>query len=337
VKKHVEALISLENAEIVVVCDRIEDRAKRVADEIGCPYETDYHQLLSREDIDVIDICTPPETHEKIVIDVAHAKKHIVCEKPMAVRMSEARNMIDAAKKANVRFFIVKQNRYNPPIVKLKESLEKNRFGRLFLLNATVRWNRGQEYYDEDSWRSKKNGGCGVLLNQTSHHLDMLHYLGGPIKTVSCKTETFAHTIEQEDAAVALFRFENGALGTFEGSTCAFPDNIEGSVTILGKNGSVKIGGFAINQVDLWKFKDNLGEDTMTKEIATNPPNVYGFGHAGVMDEVINCIESNQESHLDAEKVKEGFRVIMAMQKSAKENKEIVVSEVTDDDDNFYT
>jgi predicted dehydrogenase len=292
--------------------------------------------MLKKEDIDIVDICTQPSTHSDIVEKVAASGNHIICEKPMSVRMNEAKKMVDAAKNAGVRLFIVKQNRYNLPIIKIKEALNKGRFGDLFFLNTTIRWNRDQNYYDRDPWRPKKHEGCGVLLNQTSHHLDMMYYLGGEIESVHCKKKTFAHDVEVEDGAVAIFKFKNGAFGTFEGSTCAFPENIEGSISVLGRTGSVKIGGFAMNKVDFWQFNEKEEEDSKIQYLITNPPSVYGFGHLDLLKEVIECIQNNKKSLLEGEKMLESFKIIMAMQKSALENREVKVSEIKDEDEGYY-
>jgi len=335
-RKHIDAIKKIPGAEIVSVCDIVEEKAKKLADEIGCRPYTDYKEFL-KSSMEVVNICTPPSTHAKIVEDVAKFGRNIICEKPIAIRMSEAKKMIDVCKKFKVKLFIVKQNRYNLPIIKLKEAISKKRFGDFFFLNTTIRWSRGQDYYDQDKWRSEKNGGGGVILNQSSHHIDMLHYLGGEIESVNCIKKTFAHNIEVEDGSVVIFKFKSGALGTYEGTTCTFPKDTEGSISILGKKGSVKIGGFAMNKVDLWNFDEELPKDKEIKNMITNPPNIYGFGHFDMLKEIVNCLRNNKKSILEGDEIIESLRIMMAMQKSAKENREVLISEITDKDDNYYT
>ncbi|MBD3252117.1 gfo/Idh/MocA family oxidoreductase [Candidatus Pacearchaeota archaeon] len=336
-KKHLDSIKLIDDAELKAVCDIVEERARDVSEKMGCEYYTDYKELLKDDEIEVVNVCTPPSEHEEMVVNCAKSKKHIICEKPMSLRLLEAKNMIEACRHNNIRLFIVKQNRYNLPIKKLKEAINNERFGDLFFLNATVRWSRDQNYYDRDPWRKLKNGGCGVLMNQTSHHLDMLYYLGGEIESVNCYKKTFAHDVEVEDGAVAVIKFKNGALGTFEGSTCAFPKDIEGSISILGRKGSVKIGGFAMNKVDFWMFDDRGKEDEEMNYLITNPPNVYGFGHFDLIREVINCLKNEKDSELDGDKVIESLKLIIAMQRSAKENREVFLSEFNEEDGEYYT
>ena len=199
-RKHIDALKLIPDVKLVAVCDIIEERAKKIAEEINCKYYINYKELLKDQEIDMVDVCTPTGTHVEIVQKIAEAKKNVICEKPMALRMIDAKTMVDTCKKVGVKLFIIKQNRYNLPIIKLKEALDNKKFGNLFFLNTTVRWSRDQNYYNQDRWRSEKNGGGGVILNQTVHHLDMLYYLGGEIESVYCIKKTFAHDIEVEDA-----------------------------------------------------------------------------------------------------------------------------------------
>src|SRR3989338_1572650 len=230
-KTHTTVLSQLPDAKMVVVCDVIEERAKEYAKKYNCDYTTNYHEVLKRNDVDVIDICTPTYLHSKIAINAAGAGKHVITEKPMALSLEDADRMIESCKKAGVKLFVVKQNRYNPPIVKLKEAMDEGRFGKIYYGNTTVRWYRSQSYYDEDEWFRRFGG--GVLINQASHNIDMLQWLMGPVDTVYAKISTAVHNVEVEDIGIALLKFKSGALGTIEATTCAYLRNLEGSITIM--------------------------------------------------------------------------------------------------------
>jgi len=334
--KHIDALKQIVGAKIVAVCDINEEKAQKAAIQAGCKYYTNYDELLSDQIIDVVNICTPSGMHPEMTIKAARAGKSIVCEKPIALTMKDASAMIKECKQNRVSLFVVKQNRYNPPIVHLKEAIDKGRFGRIFLANITVRWSRGQDYYDQDAWRGKILSDGGVLLNQTSHHIDMIRWLLGDVSSVICKKATFAHEIETEDTAIALLKYKNGAIATYEGTTCAFPRDLEGSISILGEKGSVKIGGFAMNKVDVWQFAEPHAIDEHIVHSITNPPNVYGFGHLPMLKEVVRSLQANQEPKIDGEEGSKSLRVIIAMLKSAKLNKEVFVDEISDEDVNYY-
>lgn len=334
--KHIGALKQIVGARIIAVCDTNAERAKKAAIECACKEYTDYESFLVDPMIDVVDICTPSGMHPEMAIKAAQAKKHIVCEKPIALTMKDAAEMINECKKNKVSLFIVKQNRYNPPIVHLKKAIDEGRFGRIFLGNVTVRWSRGQNYYDQDSWRGKINSDGGVLLNQTSHHIDMLHWLLGDVESVICKKATFAHEIETEDTAIAMLKFRSGAIATYEGTTCTFPKDLEGSISILGENGSAKVGGFAMNKMDVWQFNDTKEEDKDIMHSITNPPNVYGFGHLPLLKQVVESLRANKEPKIDGEEGSKSLRVIIAMLKSAKLNREVFIDEINNDDGNYY-
>ena len=212
-KKHIEAIQNIENAEIIAVCDIVEDRAKAVADSLGVRYYADYNDMLEKEpNIDVVNILTPSGTHAKITIDIAKYKKHIIVEKPMALKLEDADEMIKVCDENNVKLFVVKQNRYNVAIQKLREGIKKNRFGKLVLGTVRVRWRRDQNYYDLDNWRGTWWGDGGVLTNQASHHIDLLEWMMGDVESVMCMTKTQLVNIETEDTAVAILKFKNGAL-----------------------------------------------------------------------------------------------------------------------------
>lgn len=320
--KHAESLKKIAHAELAVVCDKNEDRAKSFAEKYDCGYYTDYKELLKKEkDVDCISACTPHVNHAEITINSANAGKHVITEKPMAMNLEEADKMIAACKKNNVKLFVVKQNRYNEPIKKLKEALGKGRFGKIFYGNTTVYWNRPQGYYDQEPWRGTKTDG-GVLMNQASHHIDMLRWLMGDVKAIKATTGTLTHKIESEDIGLVILKFKNGALGTIVATTCVFPHNLEGSVTIMGTKGTVKVGGVALNKMDMWNFEDWNNDDEIIKT-AHNPPNVYAFGHLEYLKDVVESIEKNTPPKVDGEEGRKTLKLITKIYESAKSNKEI--------------
>ncbi|MFH0798400.1 MAG: Gfo/Idh/MocA family oxidoreductase [Candidatus Woesearchaeota archaeon] len=326
--KHLEAIRDTENAKLIAVCDKVEERAKKIAEEFNCDCYTDYKEMLKREDIDIVNICTPNGVHPFFTMEVANAKKHILCEKPMALNLEEADKMIQSCKDNHVKLFVVKQNRYNPPILKMKEALDKGRFGKLLMGNITVRWSRPQEYYDNNEWHGTKSNDGGMLFTQASHHIDMLQWFMGPVQSVRAMTDTFTHKIETEDTAVAILRFKNGAFGVIEATTCTFPKNMEGSITILGKNGTAKIGGMAMNKIDHWEFADFQNDDATMKEVATFPSNVYGFGHKELIKNVVrNLLNTDTENGytVDGEEGVKSIKIIRAIYKSAETGQEVVL------------
>ena len=226
--------------------------------------------------------------------------KHIIVEKPMALRLSDADSMIRACDTAGIKLFVVKQNRFNLPVVKLKEALDEGRFGKLFLGTIRVRWCRTQEYYDQDSWRGTWAMDGGVLTNQASHHIDLLEWTVGEIESVFAKSKTAVSDIEAEDTAVVIVKFRNGALGVIEATTAVRPKDLEGSISILGEKGTVEIGGFAVNEMKTWNFCDSSPEDKdILTKYSVNPPNVYGFGHQAYYEHVVDCINNNKKHLVD--------------------------------------
>src|SRR6185437_12087688 len=211
----------------------------------------------------------------------ARAGKHVVMEKPMAISLSGADALVQACDKAGVQLFVVKQNRLNPPIQLLKRAIDRDRFGRLYMASCTVHWARPQEYYDQAPWRGTWEFDGGAFMNQASHYVDLIQWLVGPVESVMAKTATQARRIEAEDSGVAILKFRSGALGVIEVNVLTYPRNLEGSITVLGERGSVKIGGTAVNSVEHWLFSDYDDDDKLVEGASTNPPNGYGFGHEG--------------------------------------------------------
>ncbi|WP_134704970.1 Gfo/Idh/MocA family protein [Ammoniphilus sp. YIM 78166] len=320
-KKHIEAMRDLEQAELVAVSDIQAGRAQFWGEKLGIPYYDDYNKMLSmHNDIDVVNILTPSGLHAKHAIDIAKKyRKHIVCEKPAALRLNDADEIIKACKEAGVHFFVMMQNRYNLAVQKLKQALDEGRFGKIILGTVRVRWARSQEYYDADEWRGTWDMDGGCLTNQASHHIDLLTWLLGEPVEVTAKTATRLLDIEVEDTGAAIVKFANGALGIVEATTATRPKDLEGSVSILGEKGTVEIGGFAVNQIKTWLFEDQREEDKEVINLFNEaPPNVYGFGHQRYLAEVIDCILNGKKVPVDGIEGRKSLELIHAIYESAE-------------------
>jgi predicted dehydrogenase len=323
VSKHLEAITEIESAQLVAVCDIDEKKARNVGEKYGVPYYTSYDDMISNIEIDVVTVLTPSGLHAEHVIDIVKKfKKNVICEKPMALKLSDADEMIRVCDEHGVRLFVVKQNRYNLPVQKLKEVLDEGRFGKLVLGTVRVRWARHQEYYDSADWRGTWQFDGGALTNQASHHIDLLEWmLGQPIE-VSAMTSTRLADIETEDTGVVIIKFESGALGVVEATTAARPTNIEGSISILGEGGTVEIGGMAVNELKIWKFTEEQPEDKdIIKDFSENPPNVYGFGHKRYIENVIESLNTGKKALVDGLEGRKSLELINAIYESAETGK----------------
>ena len=255
---------------------------------------------------------------------LARHRKHIVVEKPMALTLDDADEMIRACDQHGVRLFVVKQNRFNVPVVKLREALDAGRFGKLVLGTVRVRWCRRQEYYDQDPWRGTWALDGGVLSNQASHHIDLLEWIMGEVQSVYAKATTALVDIETEDTAVVVLKFRSGALGVIEATTATRPVDLEGSISILGERGTVEVGGFAVNEMKVWRFEQPLPEDEQVlSRFSVNPPNVYGFGHQAYYQHVVNCIRHEQPQLVDGLEGRRSLELISAIYESIETGREV--------------
>ena len=221
--------------------------------------------MLGSVRCDAVALCTPSGLHPKHGIIAARAGKHVICEKPMAISLEDADALVAECDAAGVQLFVVKQNRLNPSIQLLKRAIDRGRFGRIYLANTTVRWTRPQEYYDQAPWRGTWEFDGGAIMNQASHYVDLIQWLVGPVESVMAKTATLARRIESEDTGVAVLKFRSGALGVIEVTMLTYPRNLEGSITILGEKGTVKVGGTAVNRVEHWTFADYDDDDKLVE------------------------------------------------------------------------
>ena len=317
---------NIRGASLVAVCDPVRARADAIASKFDVTATYDIEGFLARKDIDAVSVLTPSGMHPKHVIACAKAGKHVVVEKPMALRLQDADDMIRACDEAGVKMFIVKQNRFNVPVVKAREALDANRFGRLILGTVRVRWCRNQSYYDQDDWRGTWAYDGGVLTNQASHHIDMLEWFFGEVVSVHARSITALAKIEAEDTAVATLKFRNGALGIIEATTATRPRDLEGSLSILGEKGSVEIAGFAVNQIRHWSFVDELASDAeVIEKFSVNPPDVYGFGHQAYYQHVIDCLVNQRAALVDGLEGRKSLELISALYESIETGQEVAL------------
>jgi len=327
-KRHSELLGGghIDRASLVAVCDPVRARADVIASKFGVAAHYDIDEFLARKDVDAVAVLTPSGMHPEHVIASARAGKHVVVEKPMALRLQDADEMIRACDEAGVKLFIVKQNRFNVPVVKAREALEAGRFGKLILGTVRVRWCRDQAYYDQDKWRGTWAYDGGVLTNQASHHVDMLEWFFGDVVSVHARAVTALAKIETEDTAVATLKFRNGALGIIEATTAARPTDLEGSLSILGEKGTVEIAGFAVNQIRHWRFVDELASDKdVVEKFSVNPPNVYGFGHQAYYEHVIDCLINQRAALVDGLEGRKSLELISALYESIETGEDVAL------------
>ncbi len=295
-KNHFEAIAAQPDAQCIACCDIIEDRAREAAKKYNIPFwTTDYVEMLKYPDIDLISICTPSGLHPEHGILAAKAGKHVLTEKPMACRLVEADELIKACDEAGVKLFVVLQNRLNPSIQLVRRAFEEGRFGQIYMITSNVFWTRPQDYYDMAPWRGTWKLDGGAFMNQASHYVDMVQWFGGFINSVQAYNDTLARNIEAEDTGSAIIRFRNGAIGSINVTMLTYPKNIEGSITILGEKGTVRVAGTSMNKIEYWEFTDNQDYDNQVKEATTNPESVYGFGHTGYYRNVIDVIKGNTD------------------------------------------
>jgi UDP-N-acetyl-2-amino-2-deoxyglucuronate dehydrogenase len=329
-KRHSELLGNnqIRGAKLAAVADIVEHKARAVGEKFGVPFYTDMHEMMAAGGIDVVVVLTESGYHARHVIELAPYGAQIVVEKPMALTVSDADAMIAACEEHGVRLFVVKQNRFNVPVVKLREALDAGRFGTRVLGTVRVRWCRDQAYYDQDPWRGTWALDGGVLTNQASHHVDLLEWMMGDVESVFAKSITALADIEAEDTAIVTLKFKSGALGLIEATTAVRPKDLEGSISILGSNGSVEIGGFAVNEMKVWNFAKPEAEDSEVKErYSVNPPNVYGFGHQAYYEHVVDSILNNTTHLVDGHAGRKSVELINAIYQSIETGKEIVIGQ----------
>jgi predicted dehydrogenase len=325
-KRHAELLGTgqIAGARLAAVCDTDPARAEAFATRYQVPGYNSIAAMLNRGDIDAVSVLTPSGLHAEHAVLVASSGRHVVVEKPMALTLHDADRMIAAADAAGVRLFVVKQNRFNVPVVRAREALDAGRLGQLVLGTVRVRWCRDQAYYNNDAWRGTYAQDGGVIANQASHHVDMLGWFMGPVESVHARGIRALVNIEAEDTCVATIKFRNGAVGIVEATGATRPKDLEGSLSVLGAGGTIEIGGFAVNKIRHWNFVAPQPEDSEVMErFSVNPPNVYGFGHQAYYEHVVDCLTNNAPAIVDGHEGRASLELVAALYESMASGNEV--------------
>jgi predicted dehydrogenase len=321
-RKHVDAIACTEGARLVAACDVDVARARELAVPAFASLD---EMLVAAPEIDVVSVLTPSGLHAEHALRAAARGKHVVVEKPIALRTSDADAMIAACARAGVKLFVVKPTRYHAPVQRLREALDAGRFGRIVMGTVRLRWCRRQDYYDRDAWRGARGGGGGVLANQASHYVDLLAWLLGPVTSVQAMTATRVARIETEDTAAALLRFASGALGIVEATTATRPVDLEGSLSVLGERGSVVIGGFSVDDLVTWKFEDARAEDEVIRAECRAHEGSY-HGHRAFVHDVVATLRGERVPYVDGVEGKKSLEIIEAILEAARTSCEVVLA-----------
>lgn len=316
--------------DMVAICDVdplcMEDKVRKFELPASVKKYTDYKTLLTEMQPELVAICTESGLHAQIAIDCIHAGCNVIIEKPIALSVQDADSIIAAAEEAGVKVCVSHQNRFNKSIRKIRDAVEKGRFGRMYHGTAHIRWARDWEYYSRAKWRGTwaQDGGC--LMNQCIHNIDLLIWmLGGEPVEVMAYTDRLKHNyIEAEDLGLAVVKFANGTYGMIEGTTNVYPKNLEETLYLFGQKGTVKAGGASVNKIEEWCFSDALDDAVQVKaEFAENPPNIYGYGHTPLYADMIDAIYHNREPLVTARDGKMAMEMILAIYKSAAEGRPV--------------
>jgi len=312
-----------ERCELIDVCDVDSVRLADAVAKTGAAGHSSLETMLADTRADCVVLASPSGLHSAQAIRVAEAGKHVMTEKPMATRWQDGLAMVRACDAADVRLFVVKQNRRNRTLQMLKQAIEARRFGRIYMVTINVFWSRPQSYYDGAKWRGTWEFDGGAFMNQASHYVDLLDWLVGPVESVMAYTGTLARRIEVEDTGVAALKWRNGAMGTISVTMLTYPKNLEGSITILGETGTVKIGGVAVNEIQHWEFESSHDMDQQVTDANYETTSVYGFGHPLYYDNVIRTLRGEAEAETDGREGLRSLELLIALYKSARDGRRI--------------
>lgn len=337
-KNHIRSIaIHHCHSELVAICDVQSERlesCQQLIDDVSLEYPDSagkplkfhsYSELLKAVDsgtisVDMVVLCTPSGMHPSQAIAAAKIGLHVCTEKPMASRWADGTAMVRACDEAGVRLFVVKQNRFNSTLQLVKKQLKAGRFGRLNMVSVNVFWQRPQSYYDQDAWRGTWEFDGGALMNQASHYIDLLDWLVGPVQSVGASIATLGREIEVEDTAAMQLRWRNGALGTMAVTMLTYPKNLEGSITLLGSTGTVRIGGQAVNKIEHWDFADHHPDDDQVETASYETTSVYGFGHPLYYQNVFDALQGKANAQCDGREGLKSLELIIAAYKSARDS-----------------
>lgn len=321
-ERHFDAIRSNSNHLILVaICDVKKDIVSQLTHKFNVNGYTSFQEMISTEKLDIIAICTPSGLHPEQTILAANHGIHVISEKPIATSWVEGKRMVRVCKEAGVKLFVVKQNRNNATLKLLRRAIVDKRFGKIYMVNINVFWTRPQEYYDSAEWRGTWRLDGGAFMNQASHYVDLIDWLMGPVDSIHAMTATQARNIEVEDTGVINIRWKSGALGSMNVTMLTYPKNYEGSITIIGEKGTVRIGGVAVNKIQNWDFEDKMKYDLEASEASYETSSVYGFGHKTYYEDVINSFLNNTEPMTDGHEGLKSLEILTSIYLSAKDGK----------------
>jgi len=317
IEKHADQL------DLVSVCDINPHILKEHRDTYKVPGYLRLEDMLKEQGLDILVISTPSGLHSEQAVLAAKYGVNVVTEKPMATRWQDGIRMVKACDEAGVRLFVVKQNRRNTTLQLLKRAVDEKRFGKIYLVNLNVFWTRPQDYYDSAKWRGTWEQDGGAFMNQASHYVDLIDWLIGPVESVQAMTGTLARDIEVEDTGVLNIKWRCGALGSMNVTMLTYPRNLEGSITILGEKGSVKVGGVAVNDIQHWEFADDRSYDEEIKQANYDTTSVYGFGHPLYYKNVIDVLRGETEPETDGREGLKSLELLIAAYLSARDGQTV--------------
>jgi UDP-N-acetyl-2-amino-2-deoxyglucuronate dehydrogenase len=321
---HFEAIkVHAARCELTDVCDVDPQALAAGVARTGAVGYANLSSMLAKTQADCVILTTPSGLHSAQAIEIARSGRDVMTEKPMATRWSDGLAMVRACDEAGVRLFVVKQNRRNRTLQLLKQAVDQGRFGRIYMVNVNVFWSRPQSYYDSAAWRGTWEFDGGAFMNQASHYVDLLDWIAGPVESVMAYTGTLARNIEVEDTGVAALKWRNGAMGTINVTMLTYPKNLEGSITILGERGSVRIGGVAVNEIKHWQFEEADAMDAQIDDASYQTTSVYGFGHPLYYNNVIETLRGEAQPETDGREGLRSLELLIAMYMSARDGKRI--------------
>lgn len=316
IEKHSDSL------ELVAICEVNPAIREEYISRYNVPGYADLAEMLQKEQVDLVALCTPSGLHPEQAVIAARYNVHVMTEKPMATRWQDGVRMVKACDDACVRLFVVKQNRRNTTLQLLKRAIEEKRFGRIHMVHLNVFWCRPQSYYDQGKWRGTWEFDGGAFMNQASHYVDLLDWLIGPVEKVQAMMST-TRDIEVEDTGVLNVKWRSGALGSMSVTMLAYPKNLEGSITILGENGSVRVGGVAVNDIQLWEFDEPKEYDSEIQQANYETTSVYGFGHPLYYKNVIDTLRGEAEPETDGREGLKSLELLIAAYLSARDGRTV--------------
>ena len=311
-----------KDIKLISICDNDQQVLSQHQEKYKVNAYLDLEEMLKNEQLDLIAICTPSGIHAYQTELCAKYNVNVMTEKPMATRWQDGVRMVKACDEAAVRLFVVKQNRLNKTLQLLKRAILEKRFGKIHMVHLNVFWTRPQEYYDQAEWRGTWEFDGGAFMNQASHYVDLLDWLIGPIDKVQAMMST-TRDIEVEDTGVLNVKWRNGALGSMSVTMLTFPKNLEGSITILGEKGTVRVGGLAVNEIQHWEFDESKDYDDQVKDVNYQTTSIYGFGHPLYYKNVVGVLQGDTEPETDGREGLRSLEVLVAAYLSARDDKTI--------------